>query len=36
MDEIMNIAQEHDLLVIEDSAQSHGANINGKNLGTGV
>lgn len=33
MPEIMEIAKEFDLLVIEDSAQSHGANINGKKSG---
>ncbi|MDM6886945.1 aminotransferase class V-fold PLP-dependent enzyme, partial [Enterobacter asburiae] len=33
MDEIMNIAQEHGLLVLEDCAQSHGASISGRNAG---
>lgn len=33
MPEIMNIAAEHDLLVLEDSAQAHGAEINGKKAG---
>ena len=34
MPEIMSIADEHDLLVLEDSAQSHGAAINGKKAGS--
>lgn len=33
MPEIMEIAEEFNLLVVEDSAQSHGANINGKMSG---
>lgn len=33
MDEIMNIAQEHGLLVLEDCAQSHGASVFGRNAG---
>ncbi|WP_105607500.1 DegT/DnrJ/EryC1/StrS family aminotransferase [Cronobacter sakazakii] len=33
MDEIMAIAREHDLLVLEDAAQSHGAEINGVKAG---
>lgn len=33
MPEIMEIADEFNLLVVEDSAQSHGANINGKMSG---
>lgn len=33
MPEIMSIANEHDLLVLEDSAQAHGAAINGKKAG---
>ncbi|MER0325902.1 DegT/DnrJ/EryC1/StrS family aminotransferase [Vibrio vulnificus] len=33
MPEIMQIAQEHDLLVLEDCAQAHGAEINGKRAG---
>ncbi len=34
MDEIMEIAEEHDLYVIEDSAQAHGAEWNGKKAGS--
>ncbi|EFI7296879.1 DegT/DnrJ/EryC1/StrS family aminotransferase, partial [Escherichia coli] len=34
MDEIMNFARENNLLVLEDSAQSHGASINGKKAGS--
>ncbi len=34
MDEIMKIAKEHDLFVIEDAAQAHGATQNGKKAGT--
>lgn len=34
MPEIMEIAQEHDLLVIEDACQAHGAEINGKRAGS--
>jgi dTDP-4-amino-4,6-dideoxygalactose transaminase len=34
MPEIMNIANEHGLLVLEDSAQAHGAGINGKRAGS--
>ena len=33
MPEIMAIAQQHDLLVLEDCAQAHGASINGKKVG---
>lgn len=33
MPEIMSIANEHDLLVLEDSAQAHGAEINGIKAG---
>lgn len=31
--ELMEIAKEHDLLVLEDCAQAHGANIDGKKVG---
>lgn len=33
MDSIMNLAKEHNLLVLEDSAQAHGASINGIKAG---
>jgi dTDP-4-amino-4,6-dideoxygalactose transaminase len=33
MDEIMNVANEHFLLVLEDCAQSHGASLNNKKCG---
>jgi len=33
MPEIMSLADEHGLLVLEDSAQAHGAHINGKKAG---
>ncbi|HIF9471051.1 TPA: DegT/DnrJ/EryC1/StrS family aminotransferase [Photobacterium damselae] len=33
MPELMDIAKEHDLLVLEDCAQAHGANIDGKKVG---
>ena len=33
MDAIMSIAKKHNLIVIEDSAQGHGARINGKRVG---
>ena len=33
MDAIMKIAKEHDLIVIEDAAQAHGAEYNGKKVG---
>ncbi len=33
MAEIMEIAEQHNLLVLEDSAQSHGAELNGKKAG---
>ncbi|HIF9267924.1 TPA: DegT/DnrJ/EryC1/StrS family aminotransferase [Photobacterium damselae] len=33
MPELMEIAKEHDLLVLEDCAQAHGANIDGKKVG---
>jgi dTDP-4-amino-4,6-dideoxygalactose transaminase len=34
MPEIMSFANEYDLLVLEDSAQAHGASINGKKAGS--
>ncbi|MEW6359322.1 MAG: DegT/DnrJ/EryC1/StrS family aminotransferase [Planctomycetota bacterium] len=34
MDEIMAIAEEHDLLVVEDAAQAHGAEYKGRKVGT--
>jgi dTDP-4-amino-4,6-dideoxygalactose transaminase len=34
MDEIMRIAREHDLLVVEDAAQAHGAAIGGRRIGS--
>ena len=34
MPAIMNIAKQHDLLVLEDSAQAHGASIDGKKAGS--
>ncbi len=34
MEEVMRIAEEHGLFVIEDCAQSHGAMLNGKKAGT--
>lgn len=34
MNEILSIARKHDLKVIEDCAQSHGAEIDGKRVGT--
>lgn len=34
MDEIMSYAQAHDFLVLEDCAQSHGANIDNKKCGS--
>lgn len=34
MPELMSIAQEHDLLVLEDCAQAHGAEIQGKRAGS--
>ncbi|CDT25087.1 DegT/DnrJ/EryC1/StrS family aminotransferase [Vibrio coralliirubri] len=34
MDEIMGLAEEHDLLVLEDCAQSHGAEIKGRKCGS--
>lgn len=34
MPEIMNLANEHDLLVLEDAAQAHGAAIDGKKAGS--
>lgn len=34
MDAIMQLASEHDLWVLEDAAQAHGATCNGKKLGT--
>lgn len=33
MQEICDIAQQHDLLVLEDSAQAHGAQLNGRKAG---
>ena len=33
MDTIMDIAQRHNLLVIEDAAEAHGAEVNGKRVG---
>ncbi|WP_305373329.1 DegT/DnrJ/EryC1/StrS family aminotransferase [Photobacterium leiognathi] len=33
MPELIEIAKEHDLLVLEDCAQAHGANIDGKKVG---
>ena len=33
MDEIMAIARQHGLLVVEDAAQAHGAAIGGRNIG---
>ena len=34
MKHIMEIAEDHDLLVIEDACQAHGAEINGKRIGS--
>ena len=34
MDRIMNLAKTHDLKIIEDCAQSHGAKYKGRNVGT--
>jgi dTDP-4-amino-4,6-dideoxygalactose transaminase len=34
MDEIMKIAKQHKLLVLEDAAQAHGASLNGKRAGS--
>ncbi|MQL05559.1 aminotransferase class V-fold PLP-dependent enzyme, partial [Escherichia coli] len=34
MDDIMEYANNHGLLVLEDSAQAHGASINGKRAGS--
>lgn len=34
MTDIMHLAQQHDLLVIEDCAQAHGASIDGKSIGS--
>jgi len=34
MEEIMAIAKKHNLFVVEDCAQAHGATINGKSIGT--
>ncbi len=34
MEEVMRIAKKHDLIIIEDCAQSHGATYNGKLTGT--
>jgi dTDP-4-amino-4,6-dideoxygalactose transaminase len=36
MPEIMEIAKKNNLLVLEDSAQSHGAEINGSKQATGA
>ncbi|HBB4064516.1 TPA: aminotransferase class V-fold PLP-dependent enzyme, partial [Escherichia coli] len=33
MEDIMSIAKKYDLIVLEDSAQAHGASINGKRAG---
>tara|TARA_R110002049_G_scaffold303988_1_gene498768 strand:+ start:4653 stop:5747 length:1095 start_codon:yes stop_codon:yes gene_type:complete len=33
MDEINKIAKEHDLIVIEDAAEAHGAEVNGRRVG---
>jgi perosamine synthetase len=34
MDLVMEIAEEHDLIIVEDAAEAHGANYNGKHAGT--
>jgi len=34
MNEIMDIAKQHNLLVLEDAAQAHGASLNGKRAGS--
>lgn len=34
MPEIMRVAKDHNLLVLEDSAQAHGASLNGRKAGT--
>jgi dTDP-4-amino-4,6-dideoxygalactose transaminase len=34
MDEIMQLARQHDIVVIEDCAQAHGAELNGKPVGS--
>ncbi|WP_424961686.1 DegT/DnrJ/EryC1/StrS family aminotransferase [Ekhidna sp.] len=34
MDQIMEIAKEHNLKIVEDCAQAHGAEINGRRVGT--
>ena len=34
MKEIMYLAEQHNLLVLEDSAQAHGAEIDGKKAGS--
>lgn len=34
MDEIMSIARAHDLLVVEDAAQAHGAAVGGRKIGS--
>jgi len=34
MDEVMSIAQEHDLLVVEDAAEAHGTEWRGKKVGS--
>jgi dTDP-4-amino-4,6-dideoxygalactose transaminase len=34
MDQIMHVAKRHNLLVVEDCAQSHGAKVNGKTTGS--
>jgi dTDP-4-amino-4,6-dideoxygalactose transaminase len=34
MDHLMEIADEHDLLVVEDAAQAHGAAVDGERVGT--
>jgi len=34
IEEVMEIAEEHDLFVIEDACEAHGAEVNGKKVGT--
>jgi len=34
MEEIMEVARKHNLYVVEDCAQAHGATVNGRNIGT--
>jgi dTDP-4-amino-4,6-dideoxygalactose transaminase len=33
MDDILSVAKEHDLIVVEDAAQAHGASIGGRRIG---